>query len=174
LADTTIGYIHFLGGGGVRRNSKKAALYFDKAAKKKDMSAMVALGELYEKGDGVRKDPETAWLLWREAGSRGSGNALYFLGQRFAVGRPKSKELEQCYVWNVMARERGSQRAPETLRRLTPYLTPEQISAAEATATKNLESIPLANQYGPGLLTPQELDARIETQLKALERRASK
>lgn len=62
----------YLGGYGVARDFRMAAIWFRRAAEQGDAIAQLNLGELYESGRGVSRDRVEAWRWYSYAARQGN------------------------------------------------------------------------------------------------------
>ena len=82
----------YLEGRGVKKDEKKAAQLYEKAANQANKEAQFQLAQIYEKGRGVDKDENKAAQLYEKAANQGNRDALYCLGRMVYQGTGVQKE----------------------------------------------------------------------------------
>lgn len=118
-------------------------------------SAASNLGHLYYNGLGGKEDPDAAVELWLQAAESGVPEAYSFIGRSFREGKGSPQDLVQAYAWYrcaIAATKTGKVRDAElnaetmenaeaAIRELMPYLTDDQLAAAEALAKERVSTI---------------------------------
>lgn len=82
-----LGYCYQLGVGGLKKDSRKAVEFYNKAIDKGQVKAMVSLGVLTLDGDGVIKNEIAAFDLFSKANDKGDAIAKYHVGCCYFDGR---------------------------------------------------------------------------------------
>ena len=85
--------------GGAQKDIQKAILWYQKAAEEGHGKAMVALGEIYRKGNGVPKDIEEAFLWYEKSARVGYVDAMLILGNAYKVGEDVCQDVERAMFW---------------------------------------------------------------------------
>ena len=103
---------HLLGamcmrGAGVKRDPKKAADYFEKAASKNYAPAQYNLGVAYALGAGRPQDYRKAAEWYRRAAEQGHNRARYDLGWLYLKGLGVVRDEAQAARWIAMAAQGG-------------------------------------------------------------------
>ena len=81
------------------------------SAKKGDVKAQVALGELYAKGDRVRQDFKAAAYWFNKAARSGNADAQYFMGYMYANGFAVQRNPKFAAGWYQRAAKQGHREA---------------------------------------------------------------
>ncbi len=131
-----------------QRNYDIAAKFWKPLAEEGDCDAQYAMGLLYFEGTGVGKSYGEAVDLWNKSADQGQAQAQISLGviySRISIpytsldckrGCGEEKDLVAAYKWFGIAREIGSPHemrvAGDSLNRIIPDMTPEQISEGDA------------------------------------------
>jgi TPR repeat protein len=92
-------------GRGQEKDTKEAANWFDKAAKKNHHEALFHLGVMYERGRGVAKSVDEAARLYRKAADAGNVDAMYTLSLMYQTGRGVPRDPIQAEFWYQKAIE---------------------------------------------------------------------
>ncbi|MGI6087105.1 MAG: SEL1-like repeat protein [Kiritimatiellia bacterium] len=79
-----------------------------KLANKSDVSACLALAEIYEKGDGVPADIEKAIYWYQEAGKMGNAVAALRLAEMYEKGDGVPADIEKAIYWYQEAGKMGN------------------------------------------------------------------
>src|SRR5689334_7751061 len=74
-----------------------------------DATALLALGDMYERGDGVAHDMAMAAAYMQLAAERGSVTAQYRLGLVVAVGLGVEANVTESYKWLSLAAVAGGE-----------------------------------------------------------------
>ena len=113
-------------GEGVRRNYKKAAEWYQKAAEQSHHAAQFNLGFMYLYGagegkNGVEPNPvlAAAWLLGAAQGDIPAAQAL--VGRMYRTGTGLKKSLEHAREWTLKAAEQGNSGARFTAGLMLAY-----------------------------------------------------
>ena len=97
----------------------EAVSWWEKAAEKGDLSAIINLGWAYQNGVGVEKDYEKMMELYQEGADAGSSYAMNSLGKIYENGScNQEKNLEAALKWYKMAAERDYDGAQESVQRV--------------------------------------------------------
>ena len=97
------------------KDNAKAREWYEKAADKGSVEAMVSLGVLYANGQGVAQDFAKARELYEKAADKGSADAMYNLGNLYDDGRGVAQDSAKAREWYEKAADRGSAEAMFTL-----------------------------------------------------------
>jgi TPR repeat protein len=139
----------YLGGFGGYKSPKEAAKWLEKASANGDEWAQVTLGRLYMTGDGVLQNFSPAVKLFEQAAvssinSKDDGKwtveepkvweAQYLLGVLNEKGLGVQKDLVRAHAWYNIAATNGFEKAVPARNALTPQLTAEQLTEAQALA----------------------------------------
>ena len=118
-AQVLLANMYLQGKGGVARDDRLAAEWFEKAALQGNVYAQMKLGDLYETGQGVNKNAAIA-ADWREkAANRGNVKAQELLGEMYLNGNGVAKDQGKAEYWlNRAALEGGDARAQYLLARM--------------------------------------------------------
>jgi uncharacterized protein len=121
-------------GGGVPKDSKKAAYWYYKAAMKGHDLAQNSLANMYRKGDGVQKDYRVAVIFYRRAADQGNANAQFQLGILCFDGEGMPKDYIKAYMWISLAAAQGNKNAIKNRDIVASKMTPQQIAEARRLA----------------------------------------
>ncbi|MCF6248988.1 MAG: ankyrin repeat domain-containing protein [Desulfobacula sp.] len=104
-----LGLYHETGLGGIKKNYKKAALWYEKAIKKGSIEAYYRLGKMTLQGLGVKKDPYRAFVLITSSAVQGSGyaEAIHWLGYLYENGIGTSKNTRIAKTVYKAAEKQG-------------------------------------------------------------------
>jgi len=138
-AQTSLGLIYYHGYG-VEKNLETARKWWTFAAAQNDPGAQNDLGNLFFNGEGVRQDYAQAAHCYKEAAQRGHIQAQRQLGMMYFDGKGVEKDVRQAYYLTKRAALLGDDEAESDLKRIAPYLTPEQLREANAKADDWLKS----------------------------------
>jgi TPR repeat protein len=138
-AQTSLGLIYY-NGYGVEKNLAAAHKWWTFAALQNDPGAQNDLGNLYFNGEGVEQDYEQAKHWYYEAARRSHVQAQWNLGMMYFDGRGVEKNYPQAYFSIKCAALQGDDEAEAMLKKIAPYLTAEQLKAADAKAKDWLNS----------------------------------
>ena len=118
-AQVILAGMYLRGEGGVARDDRQAAEWYEKAALQGNAYAQMKLGDLYESGQGVEKNAAIA-ADWREkAADRGNVKAQQLLGQMYLEGNGVAKDQRKAEYWlNRAALEGGDAQAQYLLARM--------------------------------------------------------
>jgi len=109
----------YLVGDGVRKDSSRAALWFEKAAQQNHTYAQMYLSSMYEDGDGVPRDLSKAAYWDKRAAEAGERDAQQRLAQRYYNGDGVAKDNTVAAEWFRKAAAQGQEGAKEMLREMT-------------------------------------------------------
>lgn len=115
-AQVLLAGMYLRGDGGVARDERQAAKWFDKAAVQGDAYAAMKLGDLYASGQGVPQNEAIA-ADWREkAANRGNVVAQRLLGKMYLDGKGVARDDRKAEYWLKRAAiEGGDAEAQYTL-----------------------------------------------------------
>ena len=89
----------------------QAAQWYEKAAKKDHVDALLHLGFLYAQGKGVDKDEKKAFTYIRRAAETGNKNAQYNLARCYEEGIGTKQDHSKAFGWYKKAGQQGDYRA---------------------------------------------------------------
>ncbi len=81
------------------QNGKKAAKYFEQAAKQNDPRAQFEIGEMYQKGIGVKADPYMAYAWYKAAAEQGNKDAMFQLAECLYNGIGIQQDVTKAIWW---------------------------------------------------------------------------
>ena len=102
-------------GRGVRRSLRRAACWYEKAARQGDAQAQVQLAYLYEDGCGVRPDHKKELYWYRKAARQGSPDAQCALGVIYWNGDIVRRSPKTAVKWYKLAAAAGNKSAIRNL-----------------------------------------------------------
>ena len=102
--------------------------------------AQYNLGVMYDNGRGVPESDAKAVKWHRKAADQGLANAQLNLGVMYDNGEGVPENNIRAYVWWSMAKTQGYADAARNIDILKTEMTQQQISDAQALATKCYES----------------------------------
>jgi len=138
-SQTSLGLM-YARGYGVEKNIGQAYKWWTFAAMQNDPGAQYDLATLFFKGEGVNQDYAQAAHWYREAARRGHIQAQEDLAMMYFDGRGVEKNIPQAYYLTKLAALQGDDDAAAMLKKIAPYLTPEQIQEADAKADDWMKS----------------------------------
>jgi TPR repeat protein len=97
------------------KDNAKAREWYEKAADKGSVDAMVSLGVLYANGQGVAQDYAKAREWYQQAAVKGSADAMYNLGNLYDDGHGVAQDFSKAREWYEKAADKGSVEAMFTL-----------------------------------------------------------
>jgi hypothetical protein len=103
-----------------------SALY--EQAKANDPAAQYTLGLKLLQGDGVPPNEAEAITWFRQAAQRGNPSAEFQLGTAYMLGRGVRQDSVEGYTWLTLASKNGDTQAEQSLRELTPKLSPSEMA----------------------------------------------
>jgi hypothetical protein len=103
-----------------------SALY--ERAKANDPAAQYTLGLKLLQGDGVPPNEAEAITWFRQAAQRGNPSAEFQLGTAYMLGRGVRQDSVEGYTWLTLASKNGDTQAEQSLRELTPKLSPSEMA----------------------------------------------
>ena len=103
-----------------------SALY--ERAKANDPAAQYTLGLKLLQGDGVPPNQAEAITWFRQASQRGNPSAEFQLGTAYMLGRGVRQDSVEGYTWLTLASKNGDTQAEQSLRELTPKLSPSEMA----------------------------------------------
>jgi len=98
-AQYKLGWMYFIGAGGVIQNHKEAAKWYRLAAEQGDSSAQYELGGMYRKGQGVLQHYKEAVKWYRLAAEQGHSSAQYELGRMLHNGQGVLQDYKEAVKW---------------------------------------------------------------------------
>jgi hypothetical protein len=103
-----------------------SALY--ERATANDPAAQYTLGLKLLQGDGVPPNEADAITWFRQAAQRGNPSAEFQLGTAYMLGRGVRQDSVEGYTWLTLASKNGDTQAEQSLRELTPKLSPSEMA----------------------------------------------
>jgi TPR repeat protein len=100
---------------------------------------------MYEFGRGVPQDYAQAVQWYRKAADQGVPEAQLKLGNMYYEGQGVQKDDVQAHVWWNLAAAAGIESAKENRDRITPSMTPAQVTKAHK----------LAREWKPKVYVPK-------------------
>jgi TPR repeat protein len=97
------------------KDNAKAREWYQKAADKGSVDAMVSLGVLYANGQGVAQDFAKARESYEKAADKGSADAMYNLGNLYDDGHGVAQDSAKAREWYEKAADKGNVEAMFTL-----------------------------------------------------------
>jgi TPR repeat protein len=97
------------------KDDAKAREWYQKAADKGSVDAMVSLGVLYASGQGFTQDYAKAREWYQKAADKGSADAMYNLGNLYDDGHGVAQDSAKAREWYQKAADKGSVEAMFTL-----------------------------------------------------------
>jgi len=117
-AQVLLAIAYLNGDGGLAKDGKLAAQWFERAALQGNGYAEGRLAELYADGIGVARNPKIA-ADWRErAARRGNVEAQFKLGQMYLDGIGIAQDRQRAREWLQKAAEEGNREAAFLLARM--------------------------------------------------------
>ncbi|MGH1352788.1 MAG: tetratricopeptide repeat protein [Methyloligellaceae bacterium] len=95
--------LRYLDGEGVDQDKKKAAAWFEQAARKSDAESQFQLAVLYSTGLGVKRDEARAVQLYRAAAEQGHAEAQYGLATKYTNGWGVGRDRIIALMWVKLA-----------------------------------------------------------------------
>jgi uncharacterized protein len=117
-AQSKLGVLYASGMGGLKRDKKEAARWYQKAADQGHPLGQWNLAFMYVKGEGVPVDYTRARHLFRKAAENGFVNAQYDLGMMILQGMGGDQDRKEAKKWFHMAADQGYKEAEEILKEL--------------------------------------------------------
>jgi TPR repeat protein len=126
---------------GVPKDPVRAVIWYHSAAEQHHPSAELNLGLAYANGTGVAQDYAEAAHWFRRAADQGVVTAQYNLAALYANGRGVEQSYVDAYAWFDIAAAAGDLEARDQMQRAAGTLSPQQLRAARALATKLAEGV---------------------------------
>ena len=105
-----------------------------------DADAQSNLGLMYDTGQGVPQNAAEAVKWYRLAADQGNASAQYNLGLMYANGQGVTQDYVKAYEWLSLSVAQGRDNAKDLRDLAAAELTPQDLSKAQAIATKCFES----------------------------------
>lgn len=122
-------------GRGTAKDQVKANNYYQIAAEKNHIGALIALALQYKNGtNGTEKDLKKAYTYFKKAASRGNPLALYEIGLMYEQGSPIPQDLVKAHLYFNLASARQLPTATIALERITQKLKIEEVEKAQTLA----------------------------------------
>lgn len=116
-------------------NYHEAALIYQKLNHSPDGLIESRLAWMYYTGNGLPQNEEKSYALYAKAARLGDADAQTMLGQFYANGEHYPKNLVQGYIWSLVAKAKGSQKAAENKINIEGQLAEYEIKIAKEIAT---------------------------------------
>lgn len=107
--------MYYAGTGGVERDFREAARWYEKLAKLGDARAQTSLGLMYARGYGVEKNLQLAHRYWSFAAAQNDPGAQFNLGLSYTRGDGVARDFERAAHWYTKAASRGHVQAQHNL-----------------------------------------------------------
>ncbi len=114
-SDFALGVMYYKGQG-VKRDTVKAAAYFQMAAEHGHAGAQYNLGLMYYRGIAVPKDNREAARWYTQAAEQGYDKAQYNLGLMYARGDGVETDRRKALQWLAKSARQGNTRALKCLK----------------------------------------------------------
>ncbi|GBC41295.1 kinase-like domain-containing protein [Rhizophagus irregularis DAOM 181602=DAOM 197198] len=95
----------YTNGEGTEKNLEKAFYWYQKAAEKDQIDAMLNLANRYYNGEGTEKNLEKAFYWCQKAAEKDQIDAMYYLAVYYRNGEGTIKNLEKAFHWYQKAAE---------------------------------------------------------------------
>ena len=105
-------------GHGVDRNPEAAFPWFEKAASRDHLGAIVRMADALYAGNGVKEDKTSAVKAYLRAARAGDAHSMMRLGEAFEVGSGVRKDLAIAFAFYSKAARTGAAGAEEAARRI--------------------------------------------------------
>lgn len=125
-----LGQVYRLGKG-APADLRRAAGYYEQAARLGHKGAQANLGTLLFFNDGPLRDVPTGIQWWKVAAASGEPRALHMLGVLYYNGELLVKDVPRAYAYVSIAAAQNVDGAREALALMEPVLTPRDRAAAE-------------------------------------------
>ena len=123
-------------GEGVPQNYAEAAKWFRRAAQQGHNDAKFVLALIYSLGRGVPQDNAESMKWLRNAAEHGHARAQSMLGLSYESGQKVPQDYREAYIWFSVAAANGQKDAGELRDKAAENLSPADLSAAQAEATR--------------------------------------
>jgi TPR repeat protein len=117
-AQATLATAYALGDHGLPQSYLMAVKLYGMAVKQGDPSAMMGLGNMYDKGQGVDQSYEKSAELFKMAADRGHASAQFNLGCSYNNGEGVAQSNKLAREWYTKAAAQGHEDATGALKRL--------------------------------------------------------
>ena len=139
VAQIDLGFVYETGDG-VPKDVAEAVKWFRLAAEQGHAFAQAKLGKIYNNGEGVPENDAEAVKWYRLAADWGYANAQNSLGLMYFNGEGVPQNNIKAYVWWSVSAAQGFEAAKGNRDIVAAKLTPQDLSAGQAIATKCFES----------------------------------
>ena len=127
-------------GDGVTEDKKEARSWLQRSAEHGNSEAQLALGNALREGLGGVQDYGRAAIWLQQGAENGNGDAQYALALMYRWGTGVAPDLVKAYTWFNVAAAQGVSGAAAQRDAVLRLLTPTQIAAAQAEASRLLEA----------------------------------
>ncbi|HWP67695.1 MAG TPA: tetratricopeptide repeat protein [Rectinemataceae bacterium] len=115
---------------------KKAAKFYDMAARQGDAESQYLLGLMYKEGEGLAKNDKEAVLWLGKAAAQKYPEAQSALGDMYEKGRGVAKDKIEALKWYIVAKKSGDSIADMFIDSIKSGMSASQIAEAEKRAAK--------------------------------------
>ena len=91
----------------VKKSAKRAAEYWELAAKQGHVESQVKIGLCYQSGEGVKLDTKIAIHYFRLAADQGSCEGQFNLGKAYNFGKGVAQSADEAVRWYKLAAAQG-------------------------------------------------------------------
>jgi eukaryotic-like serine/threonine-protein kinase len=114
-AQSALGWLYDKGLGGLARDAKKAAEWYQKAAEKGDLTAQLNLATMYKFGEGVPQSFEQAFKWYKRAAEQDDPEAQNIVGFWYLHGQGTERDDTAAVLWYEKAAKHGFAKAQTNL-----------------------------------------------------------
>jgi TPR repeat protein len=129
-------------GNGVAEDKKEARNWLQRSAEHGNTDAQLELGNALREGLGGVQDYGRAAMWLQQAAENGNADAQYSLGLMYRWGMGVAPDLAKAYIWFNLAAAQGVTGAEPQRDAALRLLTPSQVAAAQAEASRLSEALP--------------------------------
>lgn len=105
-------------GQGMPQDVAASFVWYQKAADKGVVSAMMMVAQAYDDGRGVTKNEAEAFAWYQKAAAGGDAASMAALGRYYEIGGPVAADKAQAMAWYGKAADKGERGAMADLARL--------------------------------------------------------
>ena len=115
---------------------KKAARFYDLAARQGDAESQYLLGLMYKEGEGLARNDKEAVSWFAKAAAQKYPEAQSALGDMYENGRGVAKDRIEALKWYITAKKNGDSIADMFIDSIKTGMSASQIAEAEKRAAK--------------------------------------
>ena len=93
---------------GVKRDEKKALIWFRKSADQDFVLAQRNMGRMFHDGRGTKRNEAAALVWFKKAGAQGDPLSQFMVGRLTAAGDGVKRDYTQARYWFTQAADRGN------------------------------------------------------------------